>query len=125
SGSGVSGRYLTRVIGVIKAYTTRVGRGPFPTELNDGPDGVGERIRKVGREYGTVTGRPRRVGWFDVVAARYSQAITATDELALMLLDVLSGLSEIKICTAYETGGGRTSVFPSDPTVLENSKPVC
>src|SRR5262249_61953731 len=80
--------------------------------------------RKVGREYGTVTGRPRRVGWFDVVAARYSQGITATDELALMLLDVLSGLADLRICTAYETAKGRVSVFPSDPTVLEKCTPV-
>ena len=96
SGSGVPARKLDRVIGVIKAYTTRVGRGPFPTELDDGPDGIGERIRKTGREYGTVTGRPRRCGWFDAVAARYTAALTGADELAVMLLDVLSELDEIQ-----------------------------
>src|SRR5262245_18039327 len=74
SGSGIPAREVNRIIGVVKAYTTRVGRGPFPTELDDGPDGIGERIRKIGREYGTVTGRPRRVGWFDAVAVRYTAA---------------------------------------------------
>ena len=77
SGSGVPARQLNRVVGVIKAYSTRVGRGPFPTELNDGPDGIGERIRRTGREYGTVTGRPRRCGWFDAVAVRYTAALAA------------------------------------------------
>src|SRR5207253_10594739 len=97
SGSGVPARNLTRIIGVIKAYTSRVGRGPFPTELNDGPDGVGEKIRKTGREYGTVTGRPRRCGWFDAVATRYTARLSGTDELAVMLLDVLSDLDQIAI----------------------------
>ena len=95
SGSGVPARHLERVVGVIKAYTTRVGRGPFPTELNDGPDGIGETIRRTGREYGTVTGRPRRCGWFDAVAARYTAALGGADELAVMLLDVLSELDEL------------------------------
>ena len=107
SGSGVPARHLTRIIGVIKAYTTRVGRGPFPTELDDGPNGIGERIRKTGREYGTVTGRPRRVGWFDAVAARYTAMLAGADEVTVMLLDVLSGLDEFKICTAYELDGER------------------
>jgi adenylosuccinate synthase len=128
SGSGVPSRCLSRVIGVLKAYTTRVGRGPFPTELDDGPDGVGERIRRVGREYGTVTGRPRRVGWFDAVAARYTAMITGADELALMLLDVLSGLPEVSVCTAYETHeSGRTirvEEFPSDSAKLDRCRPV-
>src|SRR5207248_2589509 len=92
SGSGVPARHLSRIIGVVKAYTTRVGRGPFPTELDDGPTGIGERIRKIGREYGTVTGRPRRGGWLDAVAARYTALITGADEIAVTLLDVLSGL---------------------------------
>src|SRR6185436_8315339 len=105
SGSGVPARHLDRVIGVIKAYTTRVGRGPFPTELDDGPEGIGEHIRRKGREYGTVTGRPRRTGWFDAVATRYTAAISGADELAVMLLDVLSELDELKICTAYEMDG--------------------
>jgi adenylosuccinate synthase len=124
SGSGVPARNLERVIGVIKAYTTRVGRGPFPTELNDGPDGIGERIRKTGREYGTVTGRPRRCGWFDAVATRYTAALSGTDELALMLLDVLSEPDEISICTAYELDGDRIDYFPGDAFLLERCRPI-
>jgi adenylosuccinate synthase len=124
SGSGVPARNLERVVGVVKAYTTRVGRGPFPTELNDGPDGVGERIRRTGREYGTVTGRPRRCGWFDAVAARYTIALAGADELAVMLLDVLSELEEVSICTAYELDGQRIDHFPSDAFVLERCRPV-
>jgi adenylosuccinate synthase len=121
SGSGVPARRLERVVGVLKAYTTRVGRGPFPTELTDG---IGERIRRTGREYGTVTGRPRRCGWFDAVAARYTTALAGADELALMLLDVLSEVDEVSICTAYEVDGQRLDYFPSDAFVLERCRPV-
>jgi adenylosuccinate synthase len=125
SGSGVPARFLQRIIGVIKAYSTRVGRGPFPTELDDGPTGIGERIRQTGREFGTVTGRPRRCGWFDAVAVRYSAALSGVDDLALMLLDVLSDLDEIKICTAYEVSGeGRFDHFPGDSFLLEKCRPV-
>jgi adenylosuccinate synthase len=124
SGSGVPARHLTRVVGVIKAYATRVGRGPFPTELADGSGGIGERIRKTGKEYGTVTGRPRRCGWFDAVAVRYSAAIAGADELAVMLLDVLSVADEISICTAYERDGQALESFPSDAFVLEKCRPV-
>jgi len=124
SGSGVPARNLERVVGVIKAYSTRVGRGPFPTELNDGPDGVGERIRRTGREYGTVTGRPRRCGWFDAMAARYTAAVGGADELAVMLLDVLSGLDELRIAVAYELDGRRLDYFPSDSFLLDRCKPV-
>jgi adenylosuccinate synthase len=121
SGSGVPARRLTRVVGVIKAYTTRVGRGPFPTELHDA---VGEQIRKTGREYGTVTGRPRRCGWFDAVATRYTAALAGADELAVMLLDVLSDLDELRVCTAYELDGKRIDYFPSDSFLLERCKPM-
>ena len=124
SGSGVPAKNLTRIIGVLKAYTTRVGRGPFPTELDDGPDGLGERIRKIGREYGTVTGRPRRVGWFDAVAARYTAMLSGANELTVMLLDVLSGLDELKICVAYDLDGERQTTFRSDAHILERCKPV-
>jgi adenylosuccinate synthase len=124
SGSGVSARKLDRVVGVIKAYGTRVGRGPFPTELNDGADGIGERIRRTGREYGTVTGRPRRCGWFDSVATRYTAALGGVDELAVMLLDVLSGLDEVRIATAYELDGERIDRFPADAFLLEKCRPV-
>jgi adenylosuccinate synthase len=123
-GSGLPARHLTQVIGVVKAYTTRVGRGPFPTELNDGPDGYGERIRKIGREYGTVTGRPRRCGWFDAVAVRYTASLAAADEITIMLLDVLSGLPELKVCIAYEIDGERRTHFPSDAYELERCRPV-
>jgi adenylosuccinate synthase len=124
SGSGVPAKHLSRVVGVIKAYSTRVGNGPFPTELNDGPDGIGERIRKTGREYGTVTGRPRRCGWFDAVATRYTAALGGADELAVMLLDVLSGLDELKIATAYELDGERIERFRGDAFLLERCTPV-
>jgi adenylosuccinate synthase len=124
SGSGVPARHLSRIIGVVKAYTTRVGRGPFPTELDDGPTGIGERIRKIGREYGTVTGRPRRVGWFDAVAARYTAMLSGADEVTVMLLDVLSGLDELKICTAYDQDGQRRATFPSEAFLLDRCKPV-
>jgi adenylosuccinate synthase len=121
SGSGVPARRLKRVVGVVKAYSTRVGRGPFPTELLDD---TGEKIRQSGREYGTVTGRPRRCGWFDAVATRYSAAISDADELAIMLLDVLSVAAEIKICTAYEMDGERTTDFPGGSFQLERCRPV-
>jgi adenylosuccinate synthase len=121
SGAGVPAKNVQCVIGVVKAYTTRVGQGPFPTELHDE---TGERIRKIGREYGTVTGRPRRVGWFDAVAVRYTAALAGADEITIMLLDVLSGLSEMKLCTAYEIDGQRTQHFPSDAFLLERCKPV-
>jgi adenylosuccinate synthase len=120
-GSGVPARRLDKVIGVIKAYTTRVGGGPFPTELTDE---VGEKIRRTGKEYGTVTGRPRRCGWFDAVAVRYSAALGGVDALAVMLLDVLSDFAEIKICTAYRHGGNTITTFPSDVTCLADCEPV-
>jgi adenylosuccinate synthase len=124
SGSGVPARQIDRIIGVVKAYGTRVGEGPFPTELADGPSGIGQRIRDAGREYGTVTGRPRRCGWFDAVAARYSAVLAGADELAVMLLDVLGQLDELKVCTAYELDGERIDWFPGDAFLLERCKPV-
>jgi adenylosuccinate synthase len=124
SGSGVPARNVGRVVGVVKAYATRVGRGPFPTELDDGADGIGELIRRTGREYGTVTGRPRRCGWFDAVAARYTAALNGADELAVMLLDVLSAPAELRICTAYELDGRRLDHFPTDAFLLERCRPV-
>jgi adenylosuccinate synthase len=124
SGSGVPARHLTRIIGVLKAYSTRVGRGPFPTELSDGSDGIGEQIRKAGREYGTVTGRPRRCGWFDAVAARYTARLSGATELAVMLLDVLSVVPELKICTGYELDGASVDHFPGDAFLLDRCKPV-
>jgi adenylosuccinate synthase len=124
NGAGIPARHVGRIIGVVKAYTTRVGKGPFPTELDDGPEGTGERIRKIGREYGTVTGRPRRVGWFDAVAVRYTAALAGVDEVTVMLLDVLSGLKELALCTGYELDGKRIDHFPSDAFLLERCRPV-
>lgn len=121
SGSGIPGRWMNRVIGVVKAYSTRVGGGPLPTE-QDNPTGV--QIRERGREYGTVTKRPRRCGWFDAVAARYAARLSGVDELAVMLLDVLGGLDELKICSAYEIDGRRTTQFPSQIGELEKAVPV-
>lgn len=121
SGTGLPARNIDCVLGVIKAYTTRVGGGPFPTELHDD---MGEKIRQKGREFGTVTGRPRRCGWFDAVAARYTADIASADELALMLLDVLSVADEVRICVAYERDGQRLDRFPSDAFVLEGCQPV-
>ena len=97
SGSGVAGRWIDRVIGVVKAYSTRVGGGPLPTEQDNA---TGQRLRERGNEYGTVTRRPRRCGWFDAVATRYTARLSGVDELAVMLLDVLGGADEVKICTA-------------------------
>ncbi|HEY1066727.1 MAG TPA: adenylosuccinate synthase [Pirellulales bacterium] len=121
SGSGVPGRWIQKVIGVLKAYCTRVGGGPFPTEETGA---VGELIRKRGNEYGTVTGRPRRCGWFDAVADRYTARLSGVDSLALMLLDVLDEFAELKICTAYEIDGERTIDFPSHVDDLAKAKPV-
>jgi adenylosuccinate synthase len=121
SGSGVPSRNMNRIIGVVKAYTTRVGKGPCPTELHDE---TGERIRKIGREFGTVTGRPRRVGWFDAVAVRYTAAIAGADEITVMLLDVLSGLPELKLCTGYKLDGKEIDHFPSASFELERCEPV-
>ena len=121
AGSGVPGRYIDRVVGIVKAYNTRVGGGPFPTEQNNA---VGDQIRRQGKEFGTVTQRPRRCGWFDAVAARYTARLSGADSLALMLLDVLSGLPELKICTAYELDGRRTADFPSHAEDLRRVTPV-
>lgn len=121
AGCGVPERVITRMIGVVKAYTTRVGGGPFPTELHNE---IGQHIRETGREYGTVTGRPRRCGWLDAVATRYGAMISGVDCLAVALLDVLSELDELKICEAYEIDGERTNVFPSHVEDLARAKPV-
>jgi len=121
SGSGVPARYLSRVIGIVKAYTTRVGGGPFPTELHDE---MGERIRQAGREFGTVTGRPRRCGWLDTVALRYTAALNGVDEIALMLLDVLSVADQISLAVAYECEGQRLERFPADAAQLARCRPI-
>jgi len=121
SGSGVPGRHITKVLGIVKAYCTRVGGGPFPTEQNNE---IGQHIRDRGNEYGTVTRRPRRCGWFDVVAARYTARLSGVDSLAVMLLDVLSELPELQICTAYELNGQRITHFPDHVEDLRQVVPV-
>jgi adenylosuccinate synthase len=121
NGSGVSERAISKMIGVVKAYSTRVGGGPFVTELNDA---TGQHIRDVGNEYGTITRRPRRCGWFDSVAAGYGARLSGVDCIAIALLDVLSGLEELKICDAYEIDGKRTTDFPSHVDDLARAIPV-
>jgi len=121
SGAGVPARYLNKLIGVAKAYSTRVGGGPFPTE-QDNP--TGQHLRDRGNEYGTVTRRPRRCGWFDAVAVHYTARLSGVDTLAVMLLDVLSELPEIHVCTAYEIDGRRVTNFPSQIGDLRQARPV-
>ncbi|TVQ60115.1 MAG: adenylosuccinate synthase [Phycisphaerales bacterium] len=120
-GTGVSERRVGSVVGVMKAYCTRVGAGPFPTELRDA---TGERIRERGREYGTTTGRPRRTGWLDLVALRYAVMVNSVTTLSIMLLDVLSGFDEIKVCVAYRIDGVETDRFHPDARVLVRAEPV-
>ncbi|HEV7664331.1 MAG TPA: adenylosuccinate synthase [Chloroflexota bacterium] len=120
-GSGVGPRRLTRAIGVYKAYCSRVGEGPFPSELFDE---TSERIREIGHEYGTTTGRPRRVGWFDAVAGRHTSRVNAFDGVALTRLDLLAGLPELKICVAYAVDGEQLDYFPSQVETLQRCKPI-
>jgi adenylosuccinate synthase len=121
AGSGVPAKMVNEFVGVAKAYTTRVGAGPFPTELDNQ---IGQFIRDKGHEYGTTTGRPRRCGWFDAVVASYSVAIGAIDSVAIMHLDTLTGLDELKICTGYEIEGKKTSFFPANIVKLAKAKCV-
>jgi len=121
SGSGVPARMVDKFIGVAKAYSTRVGAGPFPTEQDNE---IGQYIRERGNEYGTTTGRPRRCGWFDAVAVSYSVTIGAIDSVALMHLDTLSGLKELKICRAYRIGGEERHFFPANTARLAKSAAI-
>ncbi len=121
SGSGVPERHISRMIGVVKAYTSRVGGGPCPTELLDA---TGQHIRDEGHEYGTVTGRPRRCGWLDAIATRYGARVSGVDCLAVMLLDVLGKLPELRICEAYDIRGERVEDFPSQLVDLAVAKPI-
>ncbi len=120
-GSGVPARWIRRVIGVAKAYSTRVGGGPFPTELTCE---TGQKIRDLGHEYGTTTGRPRRCGWFDAVAVRYTARLGGVDSLSLMMMDVLSHFDSINVCVAYEIDGQRVDRFPCDAGILRRAKPI-
>ena len=121
TGLGVPPRAIGGVLGVAKAYTTRVGEGPLPTELSGE---LAERLRETGQEYGASTGRPRRCGWYDAVVVRYSARINGLDALALTKLDVFDGLPEVKICTGYKTPTGLLTEFPADLRLLANAEPV-
>jgi adenylosuccinate synthase len=121
TGLGVPPKAIGRVLGVVKAYTTRVGEGPFPTELSGE---MGNRLRESGSEYGAVTGRPRRCGWFDAVAVRYAARINGLDGLALTKLDVLDGLERIEICTSYRSGSRTITEFPADVGQLATCEAV-
>ncbi len=121
TGTGVGPLNLSSVIGVVKAYTSRVGTGPFPTELKGE---TGEYIREKGHEYGTTTGRPRRVGWLDLVMLRYSARVNSFTDLAVTCVDVLGGLDEVKICTAYTYTGEKVYDYPADIESLKDHEPV-
>jgi adenylosuccinate synthase len=120
-GSGVPPNKVSQVFGVFKAFCSRVGSGPFPTELNDD---LAEHLRERGKEYGVTTGRPRRIGWFDAVAARYAVEINGVDNVFLSKPDVLDDLPAVKICSAYELDGQRISRFPASVEELERCRPV-
>jgi adenylosuccinate synthase len=121
TGLGIGPRSIDAVLGVAKAYTTRVGEGPLPTELT-GP--LGERLRDTGQEYGASTGRPRRCGWYDAVAVRYAARVNGLDALALTKLDVLDGLETLQICTAYRCGAEILDEMPGDIAQLAACEPV-
>lgn len=121
TGSGVNLRAIDEVIGIVKAYSTRVGKGPFVTEQDNE---IGDKIRNIGREFGTTTGRPRRCGWLDLVLLRYTAMINGYTSISLMLLDVLSGFDSIKVCTAYEIDGKITYDYPSTMKDLAKAKPI-
>ena len=121
TGLGIGPSKIDSVIGVTKAYTTRVGEGPFPTEFKNEQ---GEQLRQLGREFGATTGRPRRCGWLDMVIIKFAVRINGLDKLAITKLDVLDTLDEINVCTGYEIEGERTDVFPADVNVLNSAKPL-
>ncbi|MEK4501491.1 adenylosuccinate synthase [Bacillus sp. FSL R12-0069] len=120
-GTGVGPAKVTRVVGVCKAYTSRVGDGPFPTELHDE---IGHQIREVGREYGTTTGRPRRVGWFDSVVVRHARRVSGLTDLSLNSIDVLTGIPTLKICVAYKCDGEVIDEVPANLNILAKCEPV-
>jgi adenylosuccinate synthase len=121
TGSGIPPNRIDRVVAIIKAYTTRVGEGPFPTELTDN---AGEYLRKQGDEYGTTTGRPRRCGWFDAVVGRYAARINGITDFVLTKLDVLTGLDTVPVCVAYDIDGERCEEMPMTQTGFHHAKPV-
>lgn len=121
TGSGVGPTRIDRVIGVAKAYATRVGEGPFPTELSDD---LGDRLRSVGGEYGTTTGRPRRCGWYDAVVARYASRVNGLTDLVITKLDVLTGLERIPVCVGYDVDGTRYDEMPANQTDFHHARPI-
>jgi len=121
AGSGIGPSRITKVIGIIKAYTTRVGAGPFPTELLDEQ---GEWLRKTGGEFGVTTGRPRRTGWFDAVIARYATRVNGITDYFLTKLDVLSGLPKVPVCVAYDVDGARHDEIPMTQTEFHHATPI-
>ena len=120
-GTGVGPHLLGRILAVAKAYTTRVGEGPFPTEMDDV---TGSKLRQLGHEFGATTGRPRRCGWLDLVALRYAVRLNGVTDLAITKLDVLAGFGDLQVCVAYEVDGVRTERFPHDAGALARAKPI-
>src|SRR6266542_3424196 len=123
-GTGLAPNRLTGVLGIVRTYTTRVGEGPFPTEMLEGEAELGQLIRERGREYGASTGRPRRCGWFDAFATRYAAEINGFTSVALTKLDVLDALDEIKVCTGYRLDGETVEAFPAVSQALRQAEPV-
>lgn len=123
TGSGIGPRYIDHVVGVVKAYTTRVGEGPFITELLD-TDGPGTQIRETGREYGTVTGRPRRCGWLDAFMLHYSARVNSLDYLAITRLDILDAMPKLKMCVGYKIGGETVKRIPASLKILAQAEPI-
>ena len=125
AGASLGPKELDRIVGVFKAYATRVGNGPFPTEFREGWDAeLGDRIREIGNEYGVTTGRPRRCGYLDLVALRYTCRANSIDSLALTHLDVYDSFEEIKVCVGYKIDGVVSQEFPSSVSALERAEPV-
>ncbi|MDQ3801039.1 MAG: adenylosuccinate synthase [Acidobacteriota bacterium] len=123
-GAGIPPHHITGVLGIVRTYATRVGEGPFPTEMLDEEEDIANLIRQRGNEYGSVTRRPRRCGWFDAVATRYAAELNGFDSVALTKLDVLDALEEIKVCVGYEIGGERIDTFPAVSHDLRQIKPI-
>lgn len=123
-GAGIPPHHITGVLGIVRTYATRVGEGPFPTEMVDAEEDTADLIRKRGNEYGSVTKRPRRCGWFDAVATRYAAELNGFDSVALTKLDVLDTLPEVRVCTAYEINGKRIDTFPAVSNELRLIKPI-
>src|SRR6478672_6882349 len=123
-GAGIPPHHISGVLGIVRTYATRVGEGPFPTEMLDQEEGMADLIRQRGNEYGSVTRRPRRCGWFDAVATRYAAELNGFDSVALTKLDVLDTMAEIKVCVGYEINGRRVDTFPAVANDLQQIKPV-